>query len=123
MRILSIFCAILLSLSTAWADGTLYTQSSALAEGNWVKIRVEDDGIYKLTYSELRRMGFSNPEKVSVHGYGGWILNEDFAQPYVDDVPAVAVYRGSDYILFYGRGPVKWSYNNSTNAFVHENNP
>lgn len=116
---------------TAWADGSRYASQSALSEGRWVKIRVSENGIYQLTYAELRKMGFADPAKVSVHGYGGWILDEDFSKPtYLDDVPSVAVWRGADYILFYGRGPVKWSYgvdsNNEldkTEQFVHENNP
>jgi hypothetical protein len=106
------------------ADGSRYASQSVLSEGRWVKIRVSEDGIYKLTYADLRKMGFPDPAKVSVHGYGGWILDEDFSKnSYIDDVPAVAVWRGTDYILFYGKGPVKWSYDNANSRFVHENNP
>ena len=122
---------------TVWADGSRYASKSVLSEGRWVKVSVDKTGIYKLTYAELRKMGFSNPDKVSVHGYGGWIMDEDFSKPYIDDVPAVAVWRGNDYILFYGRGPVKWSYgkdinnldfnfgsnNSKLQQFIHENNP
>ncbi|MDR3261079.1 MAG: type IX secretion system sortase PorU [Tannerella sp.] len=118
------------SLSPAWADGSRYAPQSALSEGKWVKIRVDKTGIYKLTYAELRKMGFPDPEKVSVHGYGGWLLSEDFSQPYTDDVPAVAVWRGDDYLLFYAKGPVKWAYEkaaygfyDTVEQFVHENNP
>ena len=130
-----IYIILILSLLafTTWADGSRYTTKSALAEGRWVKIQVDKNGIYKLTYAELKKMGFSDPAKVSVHGYGGWMLDEDFSKPtYIDDVPAVAVWRGSDYLLFYGRGPVKWSYGEDPSKnyyddfgeqFVHENNP
>jgi len=63
---------------TVWADGSRYASKSVLSEGRWVKVSVDKTGIYKLTYAELRKMGFSNPDKVSVHGYGGWIMDEDF---------------------------------------------
>jgi hypothetical protein len=114
------------SIASVWADGSLYAPQSVLSEGRWVKIRVSETGVYKLTYAELKKMGFPDPAKVSVHGYGGWILDEDFTGAYIDDVPAVSVWRGDDYLLFYGKGPVKWSarkdsYDN--NLFVHENNP
>jgi len=109
------------SLLSVYADGGLYTPQSALSEGTWVKISVEETGIYKLSYADLKKMGFSDPAKVSVHGYGGWMLDENFAKPYTDDVPATAVWRGNDYLLFYAKGPVKWQYNNA--LFVHENNP
>lgn len=106
------------------ADGSRYASGSALAEGKWVRIEVDSTSVYKLSYDDLRKMGFTEPEKVSVHGYGGWPLNEDLSG-YKDDLPAVAVWRGDDYILFYGRGPIKWEYDGSTNvqSFVHTNNP
>ena len=114
-----------ISCASVMADGSIYATKSALSEGKWVKISVKETGFYKLTYSDLKKMGFSNPEKVSIHGYGGWPLNEDFAKAvYVDDTPPVAVWRGNDYILFYGKGPIKWTYteSNGKKTFVHENN-
>lgn len=127
-RILTTICCALalwaLTATAARADAKLYARSSALAEGRWVKVRVADDGIYKLTYDQLRAMGFADPAKVSVHGYGGYILDEDFSHGgYVDDLPATPVYRGADYILFYGRGPIKWTYDRKAGTFTHEVNP
>jgi hypothetical protein len=114
----------------AQADGSRYAAQSVLSEGKWVKIRVDRTGIYKLTYAELKKMGFADPEKVSVHGYGGWMLDEDFSKPYVDDAPVTDVWRGDNYLLFYAKGPVRWTYENvsygssgSVQQFVHENNP
>jgi len=100
-----------------------YASSSVLSQGRWVKIRVAETGVYKLSFTDLQKMGFTDPSAVSVYGYGGNPLEEDFTKPYSDDVPQTAVYKGTDYILFYGRGPVKWRYNTSSAAFVHENNP
>lgn len=91
-----------------------------------MKISVKETGIYKLTYAELKKMGFSNPEKVSIHGYGGLPMEEDFTKStYIDDLPSVATWRGSDYILFHGKGVVKWTSSTNGNGkktFVHENN-
>jgi len=116
-----LFC--LFSLTIAMADGSLYAPKSALSEGKWVKVSVSETGFYKLTYADLRKMGFSNPEKVSIHGYGGWPMEEDFSRAvYLDDVPSVEVWRGNDYLLFFGKGPVKWMSNISNRTFTHENN-
>ncbi|MDR0395466.1 MAG: type IX secretion system sortase PorU [Tannerella sp.] len=105
------------------ADDSRYAAKSALSEGKWIKISVKETGFYKLTYSELRKMGFSNPEKVSIHGYGGWPMNEDFSKAeYMDDVPSVPVWRGNDFLLFYGKGVVKWTYDTQKQLFTHENN-
>ena len=116
--------------SSVWADGSRYASNSVFSkEGRWVKLEVSETGIYKLSYSQLKSMGFSDPSKVSVHGYGGWPLEEDFSKAqYIDDVPSIAVWRGNDYILFYAKGPRKWSYDGTQGSktygsFVHENNP
>ncbi len=122
-RLLYIFIIGLLLCSYTWADGSRYASKSLLSEGNWVKIRVNKTGVYKLSYADLKNMGFSDPSKVSVHGYGGWPLDEDFSKEYIDDVPSTPVWRGNDYLLFYGKGPVKWEYDLSSQTFVHTNNP
>jgi len=122
-RLIYIFIIGLLLCSYTWADGSRYASKSLLSEGKWVKIRVDKTGIYKLSYADLKNMGFSDPSKVSVHGYGGWPLDEDFSKEYIDDVPSTPVWRGSDYLLFYGKGPVKWEYDSSSQTFVHTNNP
>ena len=120
------FLSILLffmSCAVIMADGSIYANKSVLSEGKWVKISVNETGFYKLTYSDLKKMGFSNPEKVSVHGYGGWPMEEDFKKAvYMDDVPSVAVWRGNDYILFHGKGPIKWTADAGRRTFTHENN-
>ncbi|MDR2139293.1 MAG: type IX secretion system sortase PorU [Tannerella sp.] len=114
---------------TVWADGSLYASRSVLSEGKWVKIRVDKTAVYKLSHADLRKMGFADPAKVSVHGYGGWMLEEDFSKPYIDDLPALPVYRTADGILFYGKGPVRWAYGSDPYAsggsslFFHDNNP
>lgn len=104
------------------ANSDRYASLSVLSTGKWVKIQVADNGIYKLTRSDIQRMGFSNIANVAVYGYGGWPLDENFSSIYVDDLPEVAVWRGNDYLLFYGKGPRKWEYTNSGD-FVHTNNP
>lgn len=128
LRFIYILIAGVFLCFSAGAEANRYASSSALAEGKWVKIKVDQTGIYKLSYADLRKMGFSDPAKVSVHGYGGWPLEQDFSQPYIDDVPATAIWRDNEYLLFYARGPVKWSYVTGTtgaenNSFVHANNP
>ncbi|MBD5214324.1 MAG: type IX secretion system sortase PorU [Bacteroidales bacterium] len=82
-----------------------YRSESALAGGNWVKISVKESGIHFLSVAELRRMGFTDPSKVSVHGYGAMRLPDLLDASYIDDLPqaqSVATDRG---IYFYAVGP------------------
>lgn len=124
-------CLFCFCLSFSLPAKERYTQNSVLSSGSWVKIAIDKDGIYKLTDAELKNMGFSDPSKVAVFGYGGWPLDEDFSKPHIDDLPAVPVLRKDGYLLFYGRGTRKWEYKNEQyttgqsgrKTFVHTNNP
>jgi hypothetical protein len=113
-------------------DGGRYAEKSVLSSGKWIQLKVTENAVYKLTYDEIKKSGISDPSKVKIYGYGGWILDEDFTKPYVDDLPEVSVYiqKGSDgifnsgdYLLFYGRGTRKWAYDKNRDVFEHENNP
>lgn len=113
-------------------DGSRYAPNSVLAEGKWYKIKISETGIYKLTYKDLKKMGLSNPENVKIYGYGGWMLDEDFTSPYVDDLPQVSVWMNQskdnfknddDYILFYARGSIRWTYNAEGKEFEQTQNP
>jgi hypothetical protein len=126
MRVFLLLLLSFCSLVSVRANDSRYAAQSVLSSGKWIKIKVEQTGIYKITYDDLRKMGFTDPSRISVHGYGGWPLDEDFSfgAHYIDDLPAVAVYKGADYLLFYGKGPVKWEYSgSSSNTFFHANNP
>jgi hypothetical protein len=132
-----IFAVLILCISSlhhlsAQSVGTsLYAGESVLSSGNWYQMKIDSSGVYKLTYDEIKKY-INDPSKVKIYGYGGWILDEDFRKPYIDDLPEVSVYihKGSDgvfnsgdYLLFYGRGTVKWTYNSGYDVFEHENNP
>lgn len=104
-----------------------YNNTSVLSSGKFVKIKIKDSGIYRITYEELQSMGV-NPANVRVFGYGGALLEQNFTLPKPDDLPEVAiwmekgadgVFNAGDYILFYGQGLVKWKYNTANKTFTH----
>ncbi len=106
-----------------------YTESSCLSSGYWVKVKITEDGIYKLTYSDMVSMGISNPSNPRVFGNGGKMLSFNSALPVPDDLTENALWieKGSDdtfnqgdYILFYGKGPGEWKYNSGEGMFLHE---
>ncbi len=111
-----------------------YATESVLNTGQWFKIKLDKNGIYKVTYQELSDMGFdvsTNPSKIAVFGNGGGILpekNDDFRYDdlYENPIEVVGGNDGSfdsgDYILFYGEGPVTWTYSPVKEAFFHQTN-
>jgi len=103
-----------------------YAANSVLQNGNWYKIGIQADGIYKLSYSFLKNMGIDmaaiNPQNIRVYGNGGVMLPELNSVARPDDLlenavfvqgEADGVFNQDDYVLFYGKGPNKWSYDST----------
>ncbi len=97
-----------------------YTASSVLSTGKWVRIAVEENGVYKITDGELKKMGFANPSKVRLYGYGGHMLPETDLASLPDDLVEVPLWRENGYVLFYANGTIKWKYNNG--RYIHSQN-
>lgn len=97
-----------------------YAPASALADGNWVKVDVDTTAIYEISYDRLRELGFADPSKVGVYGYGPILAGEhEFISEYPDDMPATACLHTADgRLLFYGEGPVRTSITASTSSPV-----
>lgn len=107
--------------SLLWAATARYAENSVLASGTWVKIGVEESGIYQLSYNELREYGFSDPARVAVFGYGGAMLSEDFSTAYIDDLLQVPALHTGSKLIFYAQGVVSWSVRNG--LFARTRNP
>jgi hypothetical protein len=106
-----------------------YAANSVLSSGKWMMIKTTEDGIYRLTYDELVKMGIENPGNVRIYGNGNRMLPKMNSQARYDDLVENRIYmnRGSDgifnqgdYILFYGQGRVSWNYNDERQIFEHE---
>lgn len=104
--------------STATDDR--YAEKSLLASGKWVRIAVRENGVHKITNDELKSMGFKNPSKVRLYGYGGHMLPEKNIGALIDDLCEVPLWRESGYVLFYANGTIGWEY--SGGRFVHSQN-
>ena len=104
-----------------------YAANSVLAQGKFVKIRIVNTGVYKLTYEDLASMGV-DPANVKIFGYGGNVLDQSFASKKIDDLPELSIYmnkgadgvfNAGDYVLFYAQGINKWAYDSSKSMFTH----
>lgn len=91
------------------ANAQTFASRSVLADGKWTKVSVEATGLYEISYSQLREMGFSDPSKVAVYGQGGRMYSEDLLdskgkQVYLDDLVPTPVLHEKDKLYFYGLG-------------------
>lgn len=104
------------------SEGPHYVEQSIMQSGHWVKVRIPESGVYKITDDELHKAGFSHPERVGVYGYGGAMLPEDLRRITSTDVPALPSLREGNAIYFYASGTTTWYYNASSNRFEHTTN-
>lgn len=118
----SLMMLCLMSVRAATVGQHTFAASSKLATGTWLKVSLDgtDDGIYQISYDQLSKMGFKNPEQVGIYGFGGYPLHESVNEIKVDDLPEVATYRdaANRRILFYGQGTTRWDYT-TARGFVH----
>ena len=103
-----------------------FNNQSVLKNGKWVKIRIKEDGIYKLTYNELIEMGIDDPAKLKIYGNSEGMLPLSNTEDCQDDLLLNAIhfekgsdgiFNNNDYILFYAKGPDQWSYNETENFY------
>ncbi len=118
--------------STKKSYAERWKSSSVLSSGTWKKITVPQTGIYRITFAEIKSLGFANPADIRIFGNGGHLLPERFNGTTNDDLNEIPLflYKGADgifndgdYILFYATGPVHWEYNPLNKRFVHTKHP
>lgn len=114
------------------ASSGKFATESVLAKGSWYKFTVDKSGVYKLTYSQLKSLGLSNPADVRIYGNGGKVLPELYSGNVPDDLSEIPVskelgtdgiFNEGDDILFYAEGPMTWSYDTVKKKYNHALNP
>lgn len=104
-------CTVVKSVQ-ALAASSRYVDSSVLSTGRWVKIRVKAEGIYQLTDDQLRKMGFNDPSRVKLYGYGGRLLPDRFSfsgdDALIDDLCEQPLLRQEGRVLFFCEGTVRY---------------
>lgn len=108
--------------------GCLFFYSTALAQGmkfsdgEWVRVRVSNDGMYKITATDLKNAGLNpsgmDARKLAVYTHQGAMLPEFSRNSFhgTREIPVFVegendgAFDGSDYVLFYASSPHTWNY-------------
>lgn len=106
--------------------------ASQLASGDWYKIPITEEGIYRITYTDLRNAGINpdniDPRTIKIFNNGGFQLPEDVRSQRPSGLIENAIYvygqddgrfDQGDYIIFYGRGTSGWIYDTVSREFSH----
>lgn len=113
----------------------VFGTNSVLASGDWYKMSVANDGVYKITPAYVQEVGLGTGIQISslaVFGNGFGELPERNDQFRYDDLQENGsfvfdqnqdgVFNGTDYLLFYGKASKQWQYDYDSDRFDHLNN-
>ncbi len=122
-------------VSTSNPNQRVSSTNSMLATGDWYRLGIVADGMYKITPAFLSSIGLNpaniDPNNIRIYGNGGGMLPEANASFRYDDLvenpievvgAADGTFGANDYILFYAEGPHKWRFNPNNQQYSHELN-
>lgn len=112
-----------------------YASSSVLATGDWYRIAVLQNGVYKIDYTFLKKAGIDvdniDPTKIQIYGNGGGMLAFNNSTFRYDDLQQNSIFvsgesdghfDSQDYILFFGSNQTRWNYDQNSRQFNHQVN-
>jgi hypothetical protein len=112
-----------------------HSQPVNFQSGTWLKFKVKENGIYHLTYNDLKNAGLNpdniKPSQIHLLAFPTGMLPQanSVARPSGNVEVAITItgeadgkFDRTDEIIFYGQGPDRYQYNNIKNTFYYENN-
>lgn len=101
-----------------------YASSSLLSSGKWAKVITEGNGMRLISTATLRKLGFEDPSKVRVYGFGGRMVPEILSESIPDDLPQIPSMVTAKGVLFFAVDLNTWTVgSNDTRPYEHEVNP
>ncbi len=115
------------------SDKLLKQANSVLAQGDWYKFEISEEGIYRIDRNTLQALGIdpnsADPRNLKIYGNGGYQLPESVDALRPVDLQELAIFVSgqsdgsfdqNDYILFYGRGSTFVEYDNTQKRLVRK---
>ncbi len=137
MKLRALFMAFLLVslLSAQGLAQRTYAAHSVLNTGNWYKIGILQEGVYRVDIALLAALGIPggsiSSASVRLYGNGGGMLDENNATQRQDDLVENPIemfdggdgmLNGQDYFVFYAPGPHRWEKDSVNQLFRHRKN-
>jgi hypothetical protein len=107
-------------------------QVGMLSKGNWVKIAVPNEGVYKLSGAQFKAMGFTgnvNANQVQLYGMDLTVLSEKVPTGLPDSLMEIAIEMqdggdgildDQDQFLFYAQGHYQWVHSAISEAPIRQ---
>lgn len=116
---ISLFLSLMISDLQSQEIKGPYSASSVLNEGNWFKIAITENGVYRIDFARLKQLGLANPSFPRLYG------NNNGQLPYYngikesDDLREISIFleKGNDgifnegdFMLFAGERTSRWTF-------------
>jgi hypothetical protein len=86
--------------------------------GKWIKAEIPENGVYKISYSKLRGLGFTNPETVRIFCGETSMLPFMNGSPRATGLSEISLHRENDAVYFYASGADFWSYDENDEMYL-----
>lgn len=114
-------------LSTADRAIAQHASHSVLASGDWWKLEILEDGIYKITPSDVPALSGTPVAHLAIYGQPGGMLDKTNGATRIDDLKEMAIhvhdannnglFDSDDYILCFATGPDRWVFDNDIQSY------
>lgn len=135
LRVFVLVNSFLLLVSATSFAQRAYAPHSVLATGNWYRIGIKQEGVYKIDVPLLAALGITtnnlSAATIRLYGNGGAMLDENNATPRPDDLVenpiemndgGDGIFNAGDFFLFYAPGPHRWLKDSLGQGFRHLKN-
>lgn len=126
-RILSILLAINLCHIVM---AQVYPAQSVLATGQWYKMAIDREGMYRIGTEQVPALSGIELSKVAIYGQTGGMLDETNRATDINDLMPIPVwvsdansngrFDAGDYLIFYAEASSVWRYNATTQRFNYQ---
>jgi hypothetical protein len=111
-----------------------FAPNSVLSEGQWLKIAIVEEGLYKISGQWLRQQGWTqgiSPSQLHLYSAGNGMLPQRNSAPRIDDLQPVAIwlnnpqapaFQEQDFFLFYAQGAHQVRIDTANQLFLPETN-
>jgi hypothetical protein len=103
-----------------------YAPSSVLSSGDWFRIAVTTDGIYRIDYAKLKQLGLAYPSNPKIFGNNSGQLSYYNNDPKPDDLKELSIYtytgndgvfNEGDYLLFFAKATHRWRFDEVSKSY------
>jgi hypothetical protein len=122
---------ILLMTAKLWSqagESGQYAEESLLSTGKWYRVTVTGEGVYRIGFSKLIELGFTNPSGVRIFGNNVGQLSYFNNVPSPDDLKEIpleitkgqdGIFNEGDHIYFYAIGTHRWKFDSDSDSYLY----